>query len=242
MKNKLKVLFKDVDNSTPTPRLEPGDVRNLRKVQEFQIGNGNLVWRADRRGMWLGSARYEDAPFKVDMNGNVTGITFDAAVVTGLTVNGGTINGGTITGATITGGLFRTAATGTRIEIDSVSDQNEIRFYDSTTLYASMRVRTAAGDGFVEIKDPDGAGIEFQSGVGASGFGVTNLISIGGIISTGGNATNSFNGLIARGGTVQFYVGNESGGPDYVFARGLPTSNPGGSGRIWNDGGTLKIT
>lgn len=241
------VTFRDIEIPEMSSMDRPERVRSITKLEEFQIGRGSRVFRADSRGLWLGAAKYEDAPFKVDMDGNVTGITFDAAEVTGLIVNSGVlnsseINGGEINGATITGGLFRTAATGVRIEIDSENDQNEIRFYDSTTLYATLRVRTDAGDGYVEIKDPDGAGIEFLSGVGASGFGVTNLISIGGIISTGGNASNSFNGLIGRGGTVKWYVGNESAGSDYVYATGLPTSNPGGTGRVWNDGGTLKIT
>lgn len=31
-------------------------------------------------------------------------------------------------------------------------------------------------------------------------------------------------------------------GNAYIIMNGLPTSNPGSSGRIWNDGGTLKIT
>lgn len=30
--------------------------------------------------------------------------------------------------------------------------------------------------------------------------------------------------------------------PDYVKMTNLPISNPGGSGRLWNDNGTLKIT
>jgi hypothetical protein len=30
--------------------------------------------------------------------------------------------------------------------------------------------------------------------------------------------------------------------PDHLELKNLPTANPGGSGRVWNDGGTLKIT
>ncbi|MGE0278349.1 MAG: hypothetical protein AB7R40_23380 [Nitrospiraceae bacterium] len=34
----------------------------------------------------------------------------------------------------------------------------------------------------------------------------------------------------------------EAGSGDYIELRGLPTSNPGGSNRVWRDSGTLKIT
>lgn len=220
---------------------------SLRNFKELLIGAGDRYFGVDVRGLWLGAKDYDDAPFKVDMNGNVTGITFDAAEVTGLVVNSGVlnssdINGGTINGSTITGGLFRTAPSGLRIEIDSVTNQNEIRFFDVTTLYATMRVRTSGGDGFVEIKDPDGSGIEILSGVGASSFGATQIISVGGIITTNGNASNSFNGMIGRGGTVTLFVGNQSAGNDYVFMTGLPTNDSGlPEGAVWRDGNTLKI-
>ncbi len=242
-----QVKFNNIKYSDQPFSVDPSNVRNLRKVQQFQIGNGSKVWHADRNGMWLGAEKFADTPFRVDMEGNVVGITFDAVEVTGLIVysgvlNSSEINGGTIAGATITGGLFRTAADGIRIEIDSENNQNEIRFYDATTLYATLRVRTESGDGYVEIKDPNGAGFEVLSGVGASGYGSASIMSLGGTIATSGNATNSFNGLIGRGGVTMLYVGNQSGGSDYIFAANLPTSSSGlPSGAIWNDGGTLKI-
>lgn len=44
--------------------------------------------------------------------------------------------------------------------------------------------------------------------------------------------------ILSIGGNVDIAV---SAG-NYIRLIGLPTSNPGGSGRVWNDGGTLKIT
>lgn len=241
------IAFKDIKIQPQEYSPRADQVQDLSKVRQFQIGNGQNVLRFDRQGLWLGAEKFADAPFRVDMQGNVVGITFDAAEVTGLVVNSGVlnsseINGGTINGTIITGGMFRTAASGLRIEIDSSTEQNEIRFFDASTLYATMRVRTDAGDGFVEIKDPDGAGIEILSGVGSSGFGATQILSVGGIITSNGNATNSFNGLIGRGGTVMLYVGNQSAGADNIFMLNIPTSDSGlPVGAVWRDGTTLKI-
>lgn len=36
------------------------------------IGTGSKVFRADSSGMWLGASEFANAPFRVDMNGNVT--------------------------------------------------------------------------------------------------------------------------------------------------------------------------
>jgi hypothetical protein len=36
------------------------------------IGTGSKVFRADSSGIWLGASEYANAPFRVDMNGNVT--------------------------------------------------------------------------------------------------------------------------------------------------------------------------
>lgn len=41
---------------------------NLRKVS---VGSGSEVVRADRSGWWAGANRFADAPFRVDMQGNV---------------------------------------------------------------------------------------------------------------------------------------------------------------------------
>jgi hypothetical protein len=51
---------------------------------------------------------------------------------------------------------------------------------------------------------------------------------------SGKNATVTVN----NGGSIQFVV---SGG-GYITMSGLPTVNPGGTGRIWNNGGVLNIT
>lgn len=42
--------------------------------------------------------------------------------------------------------------------------------------------------------------------------------------------------------TVYFGIQTDVNGTTRIIASGLPTSNPGGSGVLWSDSGTLKIT
>jgi len=41
----------------------------------MSIGSGNNVFKADTNGIYLGNANFNDAPFKVDMQGNITAET-----------------------------------------------------------------------------------------------------------------------------------------------------------------------
>lgn len=43
----------------------------IEDLQRLQVGSAQNTFKVDRQGLWLGSDRYEDAPFKVDMNGNI---------------------------------------------------------------------------------------------------------------------------------------------------------------------------
>ena len=49
------------------------------------------------------------------------------------TINGGTISGGKMTGTTITGGIIRSAASGSRVEINGTADYDKIFFYGTDT-------------------------------------------------------------------------------------------------------------
>ena len=37
--------------------------------KEVEAGAGNKTWKMDKRGIWLGNQKMEDAPFSVDMEG-----------------------------------------------------------------------------------------------------------------------------------------------------------------------------
>lgn len=57
----------------------------LNATKQFQVGIGSQVLRADQSGLWLGAATFADAPFSVDMQGNViaTSITITGYIPTG---------------------------------------------------------------------------------------------------------------------------------------------------------------
>lgn len=136
--------------SIPYVELENEDsYEDITKARSIQVGFGSKVLRVDRQGLWMGADNFADAPFSVDMEGNVTattlvigdylevgealadiglgGVTEDYISVPNLAaINAdlGSINAGTITGA-----LIRTSSSGARIEIDDTTDTLEV--YDS---------------------------------------------------------------------------------------------------------------
>lgn len=82
----------------------------------------------------------------------------------------------------------------------------------------------------VRISDNDSTGIFV---VRDNTIGVTHdILSVG--------AGTSHSGQVVIDGNVS--IGRPSGGTLAFFLDNLPTSNPGGSGQVWNDNGTLKIT
>lgn len=56
----------------------------FRDVQEMQVGAGATVFRSNQSGIWLGAKVFSNAPFRVDMNGNVT--------ASSLGITGGSLN------------------------------------------------------------------------------------------------------------------------------------------------------
>ncbi len=220
---------------------------NYEKMASMQIGFGSRVMRANEQGLWMGAEAFADAPFSVDMQGNVTAssITLSGYVATGgaaadingnaTTVSGGKLtagsvtadkitvsqlsalsaNLGTITAGTITGALFRTAASGERIEMDT-TNTNQIRFYSSSTLYGMLEVDQVGSDGFIRLWSFDsGGGMEIDTGVGASGFNAVTLFSNGGEVFTNGNASNGYVGFTAKNGG-SFYVHGGASGDEIV--------------------------
>lgn len=128
-----------------------------------------------------------------------------------MTMANAGVTAATITGGTITGSLFRTATTGERIEIDT-TNINQIRFYDSSTLYGSLEVDKVGTDGYIRLWAYDeGAGLKIDTGIGASGFNSAELFSNGGTLYTNGSASNGYIGLIAKNGGVFFVEGGPSG-------------------------------
>lgn len=65
--------FTNVDYLPPTPigELNQYSSQLSGNFQAIQIGAGNKSYKADRSGIWLGANTFAEAPFSVDMQGNV---------------------------------------------------------------------------------------------------------------------------------------------------------------------------
>jgi len=70
----------------------------------------------------------------------------------------------------------------------------------------------------------------------------TNTVPIAQFLSRDGDGTTVGGMAISNNGTLSWYSATAKATTRTNLFSGLPTSNPGGSGLIWNDGGTLKIT
>jgi hypothetical protein len=82
-------VFNDVTEGTLPTKTADSVAGNsyLSNLAGMQIGSGNQVFRGDGSGIWLGASKFEDAPFSVDMDGNV--------VATGLSLSGYLTKAGT---------------------------------------------------------------------------------------------------------------------------------------------------
>lgn len=116
------------------------------------IGSGNLVTKINTQGISSGHANYNQAPFRVDMQGNViarsiklTGEIENSEMLTSV-IRASKIIGNEIEGGTITGALIRTAAAGRRIE----QDINGFRTYDNNNRNR-IRITTASNDEIAAI-------------------------------------------------------------------------------------------
>ena len=93
-------VFVNIDDKTYSP-LPPS--QNLSQIASMQVGEGSQVFRSDRSGIWLGAATFADAPFSVNMAGDViaTSATFSAYISkagTGQSLTGDFDLGGTTSG------------------------------------------------------------------------------------------------------------------------------------------------
>lgn len=48
------------------------DVAGSGTFKIIEAGAGNKTFKMDERGIWMGNSDFEEAPFKVDMNGNIS--------------------------------------------------------------------------------------------------------------------------------------------------------------------------
>ena len=173
-------------------------------------------------------------------------ITADNIAANSITANEiqtNTITTLNLTAGSITGALIRTATSGRRIEMDT-TNTNQIRFYDSTTLYGFLEANRTGSDGYINLLAQDeGAGLRIYTGVGASSFSAASLTGNGASIDVSGNASNSYATMSALNGGSFGIHGGPSG--DEMISSGVtwsmdiePTDdgsyNLGSSGLKWN--------
>ena len=138
----------------PLPQTEGvGGFGDLRSVAALQIGAGTRSFKADQSGIWLGGNTFAVAPFRVDMQGNLTATT---ATLTGYGKNfvstlawtatdyntatwaGGTIKTSDDTVYTIAGGNTGNIGALTYVYLDPDTS--------ATVLQTTTTAATAAGD------------------------------------------------------------------------------------------------
>jgi len=150
--------FNNVPNK-PLPQSEGvAGMGNLTNTAAIQIGIGNRAFKADQSGIWLGANTFADAPFSVDMQGNLIA---SSATITGMGKNFVSTIVWTATDedtATWASGTIKTSD-GTSYSIDTGNTGNIAAityvYLDPATsvtvLQTTTTATTAVGDGKVLI-------------------------------------------------------------------------------------------
>ena len=63
--------FNDVDDKKLIQSEDVHGSEVLDNIAKMQVGFGTKAFKADESGIWLGANKWADAPFRVDMEGNV---------------------------------------------------------------------------------------------------------------------------------------------------------------------------
>lgn len=60
------------NNINPLERNVGRNVPTSGRYKDIEVGAGSKTFKMDERGIWMGSEYFDDAPFRVDMKGNIT--------------------------------------------------------------------------------------------------------------------------------------------------------------------------
>ena len=162
-------IFVDVENVETEATVADSNIYSAHGA--IAIGNGTNVFRADQSGIWLGAKEFSTAPFKVDMQGNVTMTT---ATITGYVATGGAaadVNAGvtSIVGSkiNITGDTTFAAGYNPTDKVDEVGGN-----YVSTSTAAAAKVKIFpdANTGIVAYAS-NGTSVVFKVEVGGTNVG-----------------------------------------------------------------------
>ena len=78
----IEDAFNDI-TAKKLPRTQGiGGLSDLRSIAALQVGVGSRAVKSDESGLWLGANKFVDAPFSVDMQGNLvaSSATFSAYI------------------------------------------------------------------------------------------------------------------------------------------------------------------
>lgn len=240
----------------------PADKINYKNFRinkgEMTIGQGNNVFKADSNGIYVGSATYGSAPFRVDMSGNLYASNVN---LTGeVNATSGTIGGFTIGAASMYGGTIKTAHNVGAGEDGVIMDTEGLRGYSATLgkvfdLPTDGSAPTFSG-GVIDnttYKIDTTAVIRTSDTVGdgsADSAGI--LINDTGLYATEANQTlANANVKILSTGIATFSGSVKGGMTDYMTGEGyfmglssgvykMSVGNPDGNYMSWNDE-TLRI-
>jgi hypothetical protein len=123
MSNELKIInpFTDI---VPLSVTDISDNNNDYK-QWSMGGGGENGLKADSQGLWFGAKKYANAPFKIDMNGNVTAAS--------LTITGGTVKYGKTSFSDTTNAGYYMGSEG--IYFGSASDATKLKYAIGTGVF-----------------------------------------------------------------------------------------------------------
>lgn len=93
---------KDIPILEPTGKV--AGLSQLNSVQTLQVGTGAQAFHTDQQGQWQGATKFADAPFSVDMDGNMIASSLTATGYIAVGGAAGDVNSGatTISGGKIT--------------------------------------------------------------------------------------------------------------------------------------------
>ena len=95
MAEEIEVInpFYDIDELKQRVDNQQMAIDSLRNLKEMSVGEGSKVMRLDSSGIWLGAEKFADAPFSVDMEGNVIASTLSLSQYLSKTDTSQTLTG-----------------------------------------------------------------------------------------------------------------------------------------------------
>lgn len=253
-------LFKDIPVYTP-PDI-PDNKQTFEKAKTLQIGYGSKVFRADNRGIWLGAEQPEDAPFWVDMEGNMVATSLDLSSylqvgdslddiqaligdISDINSDLGTIVAGSLIGLTITGGVVRTSSSGARVVMDGDTDQLAVydatrkRMYldsDELVFINSSGTETAHLTASTYSLEIDTSGGAWAGWIFSPTYGVYFMsdTDVVAVISDAGISMNNGRDIIMNGGEI-------TGIDEIVFDKTTRTPNADGEVLHYDNGSTQSM-